>query len=99
MNSAPWAKLTTPNMPNTMVRPSAVMTSTAPRAMPENSCMMISERSIRTMGSGRMAELAAAPQQVFRPGIAGHDREQIVVVGHRCFFLRFQHQHRLHRLM
>src|SRR4051794_29327055 len=99
MNSAPWAKLTTPNMPNTMVSPSAVMTSTAPRAMPENSCMMISERSIRATGSGRVAEFAAAPQQVFGTGVAGDDREQIVVIGHRRLLLGLKHQHRLHRLM
>src|SRR5690348_5300960 len=98
MNSAPWAKLTTPSMPNTMVRPSAVITSTAPGAMPENSCMMIRERSMRS-GSGRVAEFATAAQHLVGAGIAGHDREQVAVIGHGRLLLRFQHKHRLHRLV
>src|SRR6476646_10846956 len=83
MNSAPWAKLTTPSMPNTIVSPSAVITRTAPRAIPERSCMMINDRSI-AQASGRVAQLAATAQHVVGTRVVGENGEQIVVVGHGC---------------
>src|SRR6478752_8397270 len=98
MNSAPWAKLTTPSMPNTIVSPSAVITRTAPRAIPERSCMMINDRSI-AQASGRVAQLAATAQHVVGARVVGENGEQIVVVGHGGLLLGLQHQHRLHRLV
>src|SRR3954453_4348498 len=98
MNSAPGAKLTTPSMPNTIVSPSAVITRTAPRAIPERSCMMISDRSIART-SGRVAQLTATAQHVVGASVVGENGEQIVVVGHGGLLFGLQDQPWLHRLV
>jgi hypothetical protein len=66
MNSAPWAKFSTPNVPSTIVRPEATSASKEPSARPLKAWLS----SVLMLGTGASGmEAARERPQIYGPSL------------------------------